>query len=38
VPTEKDYSPGISYTYSAKDNPEAEEIFDLILSTFKFLD
>ncbi len=38
VPTEEDYSPGISYTYSAKDNPEAEEIFDLILSTFKFLD
>ena len=36
VPTEEDFLPGIAYVYSAKDNPEAEEIFNLILSTFKF--
>ena len=36
VPTEEDFLPGIAYVYSAKDNPEAEEIFNLIISTFKF--
>jgi len=36
IPSEESYSPGISYTYSTKDNPEAEEIFNLLLSTFKF--
>lgn len=32
------YSPGISYRYSVSENKQAEEIFDQILSTFKFLD
>lgn len=36
IPAEDDYSPGISYSYTAKDNPEAENIFNQILSTFKF--
>ena len=38
VPTEDDYSPGINYSYTVKDNPGAEDIFNLILSTFKFLE
>jgi len=38
VPTEGDYSPGISYSYTIKDNPEVEDTFSLILSTFKFLE
>ena len=38
IPSENAYSPGISYNYSTKDNPQAEDLFDLILSTFKFLD
>jgi hypothetical protein len=36
VPSESSYSPGISYSYSASSNPQAEELFYLILSTFKF--
>lgn len=38
IPNKDTYSPGISYSYSANDNPEAEIIFNQILSTFKFLD
>ena len=36
VPTEDDYSPGLSYSYTTKGSPETENIFDQILSTFKF--
>lgn len=36
VPTENDYSPGINYSYTVKDNPQAKNIFNQILSTFKF--
>jgi hypothetical protein len=38
VPTEDDYSPGISYRYTSKDNPEAENILNQILSTFEFIE
>ena len=31
-----DYGPGISYTYNTNDNPQAEEVFNQILSTFEF--
>jgi len=32
------YAPGVSYKYSSTEEPQAEAIFDQILSTFKFLD
>lgn len=38
VPSKDAYSPGISYGYSANESAQAEEIFDQILSTFRFLD
>lgn len=37
VPTEEAYSPGINYRYSTKDNPAAENIYNQIHSTFKFI-
>lgn len=36
VPSKDAYSPGISYGYSATESQQAEEIFDQILSTFRF--
>lgn len=38
VPGKSSYSPGISYQYSATESAQAEEIFNQILSTFKFTD
>ena len=37
-PSKDDYSPGISYQYSATESKQAEEIFNQILSTFTFTD
>ena len=36
VPSKGAYSPGINYQYSAAEDKQAEEIFNQILSTFKF--
>lgn len=38
VPAEDDYSPGVSYSYTTKENLEAEKTFNQILSTFRFLE
>jgi len=38
IPNKNAYSPGISYSYTTDESPEAERVFNLILSTFKFID
>lgn len=36
IPSKDAYAPGISYEYSATESKQAEEIFNQIISTFKF--
>ena len=38
VPNETALTPGISYKYSATDQTEAEDVFDNLITTFKFLE